>query len=83
MSGLFGALSATSTALDAQSQAISVANNNIANINNPNYSEETVSYTDLPSVDTPEGLQSTGISTSVQQTRNATSWTRWCGRRPR
>jgi len=70
MSGLFGALSATSTALDAQSQAISVANNNIANINNPNYSEETVSYTDLPSVDTPEGLQSTGISTTVQQTRS-------------
>ena len=71
MSGLFSLLSATATALDAQSEAISVSSNNIANVNNPDYSEEVASYNSLGSVETPEGPQSMGISVSVQQERSA------------
>jgi flagellar hook-associated protein 1 FlgK len=71
MSGFFSSLSATATALDAQTQAISVASNNIANINNPNYSRETVSYSSLGAVATTSGVQSTGISVSVEQMRSS------------
>jgi len=71
MSGLFSILGATATALDAQSQAISVASNNIANVNNPDYSEEVASYQTLGSIETPQGPQSMGITVSVQQERSA------------
>src|SRR5476649_909370 len=71
MSGFFSSLSATATALDAQTQAISVASNNIANLNNPNYSRETVSYSSLGAVATTSGVQSTGISVSVEQMRSS------------
>ena len=71
MAGLFSTLQATNTALNAQTTAINVTSNNIANINNPNYSEETVDYTDLPMVPTAEGEQSTGITVSVSQQRSA------------
>ena len=71
MSGLFSILGATATALDAQSEAISVSSNNIANVNNPDYSEEVASYNSLGSVETPQGPQSMGISVTVQQERSA------------
>jgi flagellar hook-associated protein 1 FlgK len=64
-------LGAVSTALDAQSQAISVASNNIANVNNPDYSLEVATYKSLGSVQTQEGEQSEGISVDVQQERSA------------
>jgi flagellar hook-associated protein 1 FlgK len=71
MAGLFTILNSVATALNAQSQAINVSSNNIANVDNPNYSEETVSYNSLGSVQTADGLESTGVSLSVQQTRSA------------
>ena len=71
MAGLFSTIRSVSTALSAQTQGISVTSNNIANVDNPNYSRETIAYHDLASVPTPDGLQSTGIETSVSQTRNA------------
>lgn len=70
MSGLFSSLRATVTALNAQSQAIAVTGSNIGNINNPNYSRETVAYGSLGTVDTSDGPQSVGVSVSVQQMRN-------------
>lgn len=71
MSGFFSALSATASALDAQTQAINVTSNNIANVNNPNYSRETVNFSSLGSVGTGDGVQSTGIAVSVEQERSA------------
>jgi flagellar hook-associated protein 1 FlgK len=71
MSGLFSTISSASSALNAESQAINITSNNIANLNNPNYSREVVSFNDLGSVNTPDGVESMGISTSVQQMRNS------------
>jgi flagellar hook-associated protein 1 len=71
MSGFFSALSATATALDAQTQAISVASNNIANINNPNYSRESVAYSSLGAVATSHGVQSVGLAVTVEQMRSS------------
>ena len=71
MSGLFSLLSSTSSALNAQSEAINVTGNNIANVNNPNYSRETVDFEPLTSVQTADGLQSTGMTVSVTQTRDS------------
>jgi flagellar hook-associated protein 1 FlgK len=71
MSGLFSILGSAATALDAQSQAISVASNNIANVNNPEYSKEVASYKTLGSIYTPQGPQSMGITVNVEQERSA------------
>lgn len=71
MSGLFSILGATATALNAQSEAISVASNNIANVNNPEYSREVAAYQTMGSIYTPQGPQSMGISVNVQQERSA------------
>jgi flagellar hook-associated protein 1 FlgK len=71
MSGFFSALGATATALDAQTQAIAVTSNNIANVNNPNYSRETIAYNSLGAVATPDGVQSVGLSVSVEQMRSS------------
>ncbi len=71
MSGFFSALGATATALDAQTQAIGVTSNNIANVNNPNYSRETIAYNSLGAVATPDGVQSVGLSVSVEQMRSS------------
>lgn len=71
MSGLFSSLNFTARALDAQSQAIQVASNNIANINNPNYSRQTVVMTPLGTVQTSEGPQSLGLTSSVTQLRDS------------
>ena len=71
MAGLFSILGSTATALDAQSQAIAVTSNNIANLNNSTYSVETVSFDELPSVATADGPQATGVTTTVEQQRSA------------
>jgi len=71
MSGLFSTISSASSALNAESQAINITSNNIANLNNPDYSREVVSFNDLGSVETPDGVESMGISTTVQQERNS------------
>ena len=55
MSGLFSLLGSTAAALNAQSQAIAVAGSNIAHVNDPNYSRETVTYRDTAEVQTDAG----------------------------
>ena len=71
MSGLFTTLNALTTALDAQTQAINITSNNIANVNNPNYSLESPVYEDRGTVNTAEGPQSLGISVTTKQARDA------------
>jgi len=71
MSGLFSLLGSTAAALNAQSQAIAVAGSNIAHVNDPNYSRETVTYRDTAEVQTDAGLQSSGITVDVRQVRDA------------
>lgn len=71
MPGLFSLLNSTATALNAQSQAIAVTGNNIANVNNSNYSRETVTFQDSAAVQTDQGLQPGPITVDVQQVRDA------------
>jgi flagellar hook-associated protein 1 FlgK len=67
---LFSTLGSTVSAMNAQTQAINVTGNNIANLNNSDYANETVSFNDLGSVQTPEGPESMGLDVTVQQDRN-------------
>jgi len=71
MSGLLGTLGLSASSLDVQSEAISVISNNIANVNNPEYSEETTQISDLGMVQTDEGPTSMGLSVNVSQNRSA------------
>jgi flagellar hook-associated protein 1 FlgK len=71
MSGLIGTLGSAAASLDAQSEAISVISNNIANVNNPEYSEETAQISELGSVQTDEGPISMGLTVNVSQDRSS------------
>jgi len=71
MSGLLTSLGSAAQALNAQSQAIAVVSNNIANVNNPDYSEETPSFNDMGMVQTADGPESLGLTVSVSQQRSA------------
>jgi flagellar hook-associated protein 1 FlgK len=70
MAGLFSLLGSTAAALNAQSAAINVTGNNIANVNNPDYSRETVDIADTGDVATADGDVSTGMSVTVEQQRD-------------
>jgi flagellar hook-associated protein 1 len=70
MSGLFSTIRSDSTALSAQSTAMNIASNNLSNVNNQNYANQVVSFSELPSVQTPTGPISMGIGVSVQSTRS-------------
>ncbi len=72
MSGLFASLSSTVSALSAQSLAVDTAGKNLANVNNPNYARQTVSFGDLGTVQTPTGPESMGLQAlGVTQLRSA------------
>lgn len=71
MSGLLTSLGSAAQSLNAQSQAIAIVTNNISNVNNPNYSEETPTFDNLGMVQTQEGPESLGLSVSVTQQRSA------------
>lgn len=71
MSGLLDALGSAASALNAQTQALNVVSNNIANVNNPDYSGETANFTDLGMVETSDGPQSIGLGVNVTQARSA------------
>lgn len=62
MSGLLTSLGSAAQSLNAQSQAIAIVTNNISNVNNPNYSEETPTFDNLGMVQTQEGPESLGLS---------------------
>jgi len=61
MSGLFSSLDASVQALNAQSYAINITGKNVANLNNPSYSDESVVFGSSGTTDTPEGPMSSGI----------------------
>jgi flagellar hook-associated protein 1 FlgK len=71
MAGLFSLLGSTAAALNAQSAAINVTGNNIANVNNPDYARESVDIADSGEVATPDGDVSTGMSVTVEQQRDS------------
>ncbi|MGH7997055.1 MAG: flagellar hook-associated protein FlgK [Opitutaceae bacterium] len=68
---LFSAISATTSGLAAETQAINVTGNNIANLNNPDYADEQVDISSLGTVQTSSGAVSMGVSASVSEDRNA------------
>jgi flagellar hook-associated protein 1 FlgK len=71
MAGLLGTLGSAANALDVQSEAITVVSNNIANVNNPDYSEETTEISDRGMVETQDGPASMGVAATVSQDRSA------------
>jgi flagellar hook-associated protein 1 FlgK len=71
MAGLLSTLNSAAAALNAQTAAINVTSNNIANANNPYYSEESASLVDMGSVETADGPVSIGTSIDVTQARDA------------
>jgi flagellar hook-associated protein 1 len=72
MSGLFGSLNQSVSALSAHSRGIETAGRNLSNVNNPNYSRQRVLMGDRGTVVTPNGAQSLGIEAkAIQQLRDA------------
>ena len=72
MAGLYTTLGSSVSAMAAQSIAIDTAGNNLANVNNENYSEETVDLGSLGEVQTASGPESMGLSAlSVTQLRDS------------
>jgi flagellar hook-associated protein 1 len=72
MSGLYSTLNNSISALNAQSVAINTTGNNLANVNNPNYSREVTNLGSLGTVVTPSGPESMGLTAlSVTQVRSA------------
>lgn len=67
MSGLLTMLNSATSALNADTAAINVTSNNIANVDNANYSEETPVFQSLGMVETDEGPQSIGVSVTTEQ----------------
>lgn len=71
MSGLFGSLNQSVSALAAHSRGIETAGRNLSNVNNPNYARQRVVFGDRGMVQTPLGAMSFGIEAkSIQQIRD-------------
>lgn len=71
MAGLFSDLGISARALGAQSKAIEVAGNNLANVNNASYARQRVLMGARGSFDTPSGPQSMGVEAlGIQQIRD-------------
>ena len=72
MSGLFGSLNASVSALAAHSRAVETAGKNLANVNNPAYARQRVIYGDRGTVVTPDGAQSLGLEVlGIEQLRDS------------
>jgi flagellar hook-associated protein 1 FlgK len=72
MAGLYSTLNSTVSAMNVESLQISTAGTNLANVNNPNYAEETVNVGSSGTVETPYGAESTGLTAeSVTSLRDA------------
>ncbi|HTS18872.1 MAG TPA: flagellar hook-associated protein FlgK [Verrucomicrobiae bacterium] len=66
--GLFQALTISARAMDTQQAGIAVTGNNLANVNNPNYSRQVLDISTSISVPTDIGMEGTGVqATGVQQ----------------
>lgn len=69
MSGLFGNLSSTSSAIQAHSKSVELAGKNIANINNPNYARQRITTS---SITTTTGNETNTVtSRELQQLRDS------------
>jgi flagellar hook-associated protein 1 FlgK len=71
MAGLFTTINTTSSALNAQTQAINITGNNIANVNSPNYSRQSADIEEVGSVETPDGPVSEGLTVATVQDSDA------------
>jgi flagellar hook-associated protein 1 FlgK len=68
---LFSSINSTTDALSAQSRAIDIAGQNMANVNNPDYARQRVNYSNGADVLTSDGSESTGLTATVVQMRDA------------
>jgi flagellar hook-associated protein 1 FlgK len=72
MIGLFGTLNLASSSLAAQQEAMSVAGQNMANVNNPAYADEQAVIQTSAPLETPAGEEGTGDTVvSIAETRNS------------
>ena len=72
MLGLFGALNLGARALQTQQQAVEVAGQNLANVNNPAYARQRVAVQTSLSIPTSVGPQGTGVeAVAITQVRDA------------
>src|SRR3569833_1893471 len=72
MLGLFNTLQMGARALQANQLAVEVTGQNLANSSNAAYSRQQVTLATSTSIDTPLGMQGTGVTaTSIQQVRDA------------
>ncbi|HEY3756992.1 MAG TPA: flagellar hook-associated protein FlgK [Opitutaceae bacterium] len=71
MAGLLSTLTSAASALNASTASINVTSNNIANANNPYYSQETATLEDRGSVETTDGPVSIGTQIQVTQARDS------------
>ena len=60
MLGLFGALNMASQSLDTQMAGVEVTGQNLANVNTPGYSRQTVDIEASPDISTGVGPEGTG-----------------------
>jgi flagellar hook-associated protein 1 FlgK len=72
MSGLFGQLSSTMSALTAASRSIETAGKNLSNVNNAGYARQRIVYGSRGEVQTPLGTESLGLeAVGIEQMRDA------------
>jgi flagellar hook-associated protein 1 len=72
MLGLFNTLNLGARALQANQLAVEVTGQNLANSSNAAYSRQRVNFSTSTPMDTPLGMQGTGVTaTSIQQVRDA------------
>lgn len=71
MPGLFDSLNLATRAMQAQQAGVTIAGQNLANINNPAYSRQRVNFQASDPVATANGLVGTGVQVAnIQQIRN-------------
>src|SRR5580704_17795909 len=71
MLGLFGTLDMASRSLSVQQEEMTIAGQNLANVNNPAYANETLNIAESTPLETPVGGEGTGVQmTSITESRN-------------
>lgn len=72
MLGLFGTLDLASRSLATQQEAMAVAGQNMANVNNPGYADEQAVVQTTPGLETPAGEEGTGANVvSISESRDS------------
>jgi flagellar hook-associated protein 1 FlgK len=71
MLSIFGTLDMASNSLSVQQQEMTISGQNLANVNNPAYADETLNIAESPPLETPVGDEGTGVEmTSITESRN-------------